>query len=61
MASEHQPTFPEELVYRDEWTGRLRVLDRALDASWVNALTYEHDMEVIATYGMEDPSAVERA
>jgi hypothetical protein len=59
MQSEQPPAYPEELVYRDEWTGELRVLDYALDASWANALTYERDIEVIATYGMEDPSAAE--
>jgi hypothetical protein len=56
MQSDQHPSSPEELVYRDRWTGELRPLNDALDASWANALTYERDMEIIATYGMEDPS-----
>jgi hypothetical protein len=31
----------------------------ALDASWGNVVTYERDMEIVATYGMEDPAAAE--
>jgi hypothetical protein len=59
MSHRHHPGAPENLVYRDELTGQLRRLDDALEATRVNALTYERDMEVIATYGMEDPSEVD--
>jgi hypothetical protein len=59
MRREQDSTYPEELAYRDEWTGELRVLDHALDASWGNVVTYERDIEIVATYGMEDPAAAE--
>ena len=55
MSGRQQSAALEALVYRHELTGVLLPLGEALDASRVNALTYEADLEVIATYGMEDP------
>jgi len=49
------PDLPESLLYRNEDTGEVMRLDDALNAGWLNLLTYERDMEVIAGYGVEDP------
>jgi hypothetical protein len=59
MSHRHDPDSPENLVYRDELTGELRQLDDALETTMLNALSYERDMELIATYGMEEPREVD--
>ncbi len=41
MKPQPNPDFPEGLVYRTEDTGELIRLDDALNASWLNFLTYE--------------------
>jgi hypothetical protein len=59
MTPPGRPTQTESLVYRNELTGELRKLDHALEAGIQNVMTYEEDLEVIATYGIQDPAGVD--